>query len=52
MKATAISTHAAVQAKVEAERSSLPAVIMFCAIGLLLSLGVVILDQYIPGEWF
>lgn len=36
----------------QAERSSLPAVVMFCAIGLLLSLGVIILDQYIPGEWF
>lgn len=50
MKATVISTHAAIHA--EAERSSLPAIVMFCAIGLLLSLGVVILDQYIPGEWF
>jgi hypothetical protein len=28
------------------------AVALFGGIGLLLSLFVVILDQYIPGEWF
>jgi hypothetical protein len=26
--------------------------LIFCGIGLLLSLSVLILDQYIPGEWF
>ncbi|HET7125151.1 MAG TPA: hypothetical protein VFI51_13650 [Bradyrhizobium sp.] len=31
---------------------SLVAVALFSGIGLLLSLSVVILDQYIPGEWF
>jgi hypothetical protein len=25
---------------------------LFCGIGLLVSLSVLILDQYIPGEWF
>jgi hypothetical protein len=25
---------------------------IFCGIGLLLSLSVLILDRYIPGEWF
>ena len=25
---------------------------IFCGIGLLLSLSVLILDQHIPGEWF
>lgn len=25
---------------------------LFCGIGLLLSLSVLLLDQYIPGEWF
>lgn len=25
---------------------------IFCGIGLLLSLSVLILDKYIPGEWF
>ena len=25
---------------------------IFCGIGLLLSLSVLILDQHVPGEWF
>jgi hypothetical protein len=25
---------------------------IFCGIGLLMSLSVLILDQYVPGEWF
>jgi hypothetical protein len=25
---------------------------IFCGIGLLLSLSILILDQHIPGEWF
>jgi hypothetical protein len=25
---------------------------IFCGIGLLISLSVLILDQYLPGEWF
>jgi hypothetical protein len=25
---------------------------LFCGVGLLLSLSVLILDQYIPGDWF
>ena len=25
---------------------------IFCGVGLLLSLSVVIMDQYMPGEWF
>jgi hypothetical protein len=25
---------------------------MFCGIGLILSLSVLILDRYIPGDWF
>lgn len=37
---------------VDAERNSLLAVVFFCAVGLLLSVGVVLLDQYIPGDWF
>jgi hypothetical protein len=31
---------------------SLVSTALFCGIGLLLSLSVLILDQYIPGEWF
>jgi hypothetical protein len=32
--------------------NSFVTVALFSGIGLLLSLSVVILDQYIPGEWF
>jgi hypothetical protein len=31
---------------------SFVSVTLFCGLGLLLSLSVLILDQYIPGEWF
>jgi hypothetical protein len=34
------------------EAHPLVAVALFCAIGLLLSLSVIVLDQYLPGEWF
>ena len=27
-------------------------VALFCAIGLLVSLAVIVADQYLPGEWF
>jgi hypothetical protein len=42
-----------VAARVESKisREFLP-IAIFCAIGLLLSLAVLIADQYIPGEWF
>lgn len=49
-KATVISARSAASADVE--ENSLPAIVMFCAIGLLLSLSIVLLDQYIPGDWF
>ncbi len=49
-KAAVVSVRAA--SSTDIEKNSLPAVVMFCAIGLLLSLGIVILDQYIPGDWF
>ena len=35
-----------------ASAESLVTVALFSGIGLLLSLSVLILDQYIPGEWF
>ena len=34
------------------EAHPLVTITLFCAIGLLLSLCVVLLDQYLPGEWF
>jgi hypothetical protein len=35
-----------------ADLDSLVTLTLFSGIGLLLSLSVLILDQYIPGEWF
>jgi hypothetical protein len=33
-------------------RASAKSIALFCGVGLLLSLSVLIADQYIPGEWF
>ena len=35
-----------------AELDTLISVAIFCGAGLLFSLSVLILDQYIPGDWF
>jgi len=35
-----------------ADLDTLISIGIFCGTGLLLSLSVLILDQYIPGEWF
>jgi hypothetical protein len=35
-----------------AEIDSLITLLLFSGIGLLMSLSVLILDQYVPGEWF
>jgi hypothetical protein len=35
-----------------ADAHPLVAVALFCAVGLLLSLSVLLLDQSLPGEWF
>jgi hypothetical protein len=35
-----------------AEFETLISVALFCGVGLLISLSVLVLDQYIPGEWF
>ena len=35
-----------------ANMDALVQIAIFCGIGLLLSLSVLILEQYIPGEWF
>jgi hypothetical protein len=51
LKTTVIATRSRDSAAAK-ESSSLPVIILFCAIGLLLSLGVIILDQNIPGDWF
>jgi hypothetical protein len=35
-----------------ADLNTLASIILFCGAGLVLSLSVLLLDQYIPGEWF
>jgi len=35
-----------------ADLDTLVSITLFCGAGLLLSLSVLLLDQYIPGEWF
>jgi len=39
-------------ATIVADLDMLVSTAIFCGIGLLLSLSVLIVDQYIPGEWF
>lgn len=38
--------------KTAASFDGLAAVVIFSGVGLLISLSVLILDQYIPGDWF
>ena len=35
-----------------AEFKTLVSISLFCFVGLLASVSVIVLDQYIPGEWF
>jgi len=39
-------------ANLVADLDTLVSTTIFCGVGLLLSLSVLILDQYIPGDWF
>jgi hypothetical protein len=39
-------------AETVAEFETLVSVALFCGIGLLVSVGIIVLDQYTPGEWF
>lgn len=39
-------------AKAVAEFETFAAVALFCGVGLLASVSVLLLDKYIPGEWF
>jgi hypothetical protein len=41
-----------VSAKSAEDIESFISIALFCGVGLLLSLSVLIADQYIPGEWF
>jgi hypothetical protein len=47
-------TRIAIPARITAAKETHPIVpiALFCGIGLLLSLCVLLLDQHLPGEWF
>lgn len=50
---TNVTRIVAVRKSAEAtEAHPLVTIALFCAIGLLLSLSVLLLDQYVPGDWF
>ncbi len=53
-KATQISAPVSrpIEKSESAESHPLVSVALFSAIGLLISLAVIIADQYLPGEWF
>lgn len=42
----------AAKSAADADSNQLVPVLMFCLIGLLLSLSVLLLDRSLPGEWF
>jgi hypothetical protein len=50
---TALAARFFLKASAEAiaEFETLISVALFCGVGLLISLSVLVLDQYIPGEW-
>jgi hypothetical protein len=50
IEATEIAPIAAAQA--ETSTDGFVPVATFCGLGLLLSLAVLILDRYVPGDWF
>jgi hypothetical protein len=41
-----------IKSKADSKASNLFAIVVFCGFGLLVSLAVLLLDQYIPGDWF
>jgi hypothetical protein len=41
-----------IEFQADAKTSDFFSIAMFCRIGLLVSLSVLLVDQYIPGDWF
>jgi hypothetical protein len=52
MTATIIRTIAKGSARVNSDFETLATLGLFSGFGLLISVGVVVLDKYMPGEWF
>jgi hypothetical protein len=41
-----------IESQVDSKASDLFSIAVFCGIGLLVSLSALLLDQYVPGDWF
>jgi hypothetical protein len=41
-----------VEPQADSTASDLCSIAVFCGFGLLVSLSVLLLDQYVPGDWF
>ena len=41
-----------IELQVDSKANDFFSIAVFCGIGLLVSLSVLLLDQYIPGDWF
>jgi hypothetical protein len=52
MTATIIQTIAKGSAKANSEFETLLTLGFFSGLGLLISVGIIVLDKYMPGEWF
>jgi hypothetical protein len=52
MIAFAARLFAPASAEARADLETLLTIALFCATGLLISISSIVLDKYIPGEWF
>ena len=41
-----------IDSQADMKASDLFSIAVFCGLGLLISLSVLLLDQYVPGDWF
>jgi hypothetical protein len=41
-----------IESQVDSKASDFFSIAVFCGFGLLVSLSILLLDQYIPGDWF
>ena len=41
-----------IESQADSKASDLFSIAVFCGIGLLVSLSALLLDQYVPGDWF
>jgi hypothetical protein len=41
-----------IESQADSKASDLLSIAVFCGFGLIVSLSVLLLDQYVPGDWF